>query len=213
MQSTTAQAYYIKNCSDTEFVTCRAFNGTGYGWYFVNGAGSGLDEGLRLANCVSNVQTYPIYGSYSFVEITGGSFTSSIATASLSITGTSKHWKISNSEFGSTSGSAGGIASTAYDIQFTGCYFFLSSTIALNVSGTLVTISGCIFSDNTGPDISLDTASSGVVITGNILRSTTYADSIIEQTGGDYNLIVGNAAKKTIYTSGTHTVSQNNLSF
>ena len=214
---------YTNNCSDTTINSTVVQAGGGNGFWFT-GSNSPFNQGYRLTACSTNGQATGIYiDSCAYGVVSGCSFVNCAqsTTPSAGIAFAADHWKFTGCEFsvaGSGTYASGfpgftiGAASTGVNassrFSFTGCQFLLN-TFGIVVNGSKHVISGCLFSNNTNVDISLN-STAYVAITGNQCDSGTVAYSVFEN-GSSNTLVVGNVVRKQISLGGSGSTSASNI--
>lgn len=204
--------FQIDNCADTELIGCRAQNGPGAGFNIVGGAGA-FDEGIRMTSCSTNGQFYGVVisgqewglaSACSFTTCDGGALITS---------GTASNWKFSACDF-ATAGTTPAVANvtlaaSASSFSFVGCQFVLG-TFGVVVSGADHTFTGNTFVANSNVDFYTIDAT-GLVVLGNIFRSTASSWSILETGASDSNVFVGNKAAKLVALAGAQSVALEHL--
>jgi Pectate lyase superfamily protein len=222
--STCYTGIYTSNCADTNMNDTMALNGGGNGFYFT-GTNSPFNEGYRLTGCSTNGQAVGIYiNGCDYGVVSACSFTTCAqsTTPSAGTAFASNHWKFVNCEFsvagtgtyasgfpGFTIGAASTGVSACTRFAFVGCQFLLN-TFGLVLNGTNHVVNGCLFSNNTNVDISLN-STAYVAITGNQCDSGTVGYSVFEN-GSSNTLVVGNVVRKQISLGGSGSTAASNIS-
>jgi hypothetical protein len=211
--SSVANGFYIDNCADTDIVSCKAQNGSSYGFY-INGGGGAFDEGCRLVACSTNGQVYGLgVNGQDWGDASGCSFTTASGGALIAATAT--NWKFSACECavaGGTPGAAGAlIGSACSGFSFSTCQFS-NNTYGANVDGTNHNFTGCYFLGNSNVDLYFNNAVR-CAASGNGLHSSTVAWSVLEAGTANYNNIVGNVGNGTFTTTGAQSAAASNVTY
>lgn len=209
-QSLVVDAFTLENCSIASLYNCTAMGGSGKGFNFIGGDVSAIDEGIKLFGCSTDGQALGMQMSaHDWGVMTACSFRN--ATTGTLVISNSSNWDIGSSEFYPSSAyPCANVDALSQFIGFNNCKF-ISGSYGVNNGGTLVTISGCRFKNNSNVDIFVTGTKS--VVTGSTLLSTTFANSIVESGSANSNLYVGNILVSNVVTLGTNSVSVNNLKY
>ncbi len=206
--SEVVDAIYIDQCADTDILSAKLQNGSGYGVYINGGAGA-FDEGVRLVSVSTNGQAFGLgINGQDWGCATACSFSTCLSGGLVMVGST--NWKFSACEFAPAAGalnSAASISDTCSDIVFSGCHFILGS-FGIALRGNRNTVVGCSFKANSNTDIFINSFNS--VISGNVCDSPNAA-SIIETATANYNLINGNISNGAQTKNGANSVLVNEI--
>lgn len=210
----TSQCYtgiYFDICADTILSDSQFQLGTGYGIY-IGGTAGAFDEGYSIASCTSNGQGagFGIAGQ-DWGEMVGCSWTTCALGGGIMTSST--NWSLG----GTTCAPAAAIPAlsidaTCADIDILGGKYN-SANYGIQNFGQGVGIIGSQFKANTSNDVLLSGASAKYCQVALIRSSSAIVNSILEQSGADYNSFIGNVTKGAISSSLVNSVSTGNIDY
>lgn len=203
----------IEMCADTDITNCKVQNGTGNGFYLVGDGTvpSNTDEGIRITSCSTNGQTIGLSANgVDWAKVHGSSFTTCSSGPLIALG--CDNWTLVGSEF-----SEAGTPTTSGIITDSDCFNWgiIGNYIALNnwgiaLDGSYHIVTSNIFQSNVSSDIAIQAAATHCIINNNICRSEV-TTSINEDTGGNYNQMSHNTTYGATVTTGTFSVSIDNM--
>lgn len=201
--------FWFNNCADVSGSALSAQNGSGYGFYISGGAGA-FDEGIKLANCSTNGQTFGIgISGQDWGQLVNCSFTT-CAGGPISIDN-STNWRISNTDIAAAAPVTGlTITATCMNIQVSDCYIALNN-IGIQVLGSRHTIANNIFQSQTNTDVNI--TGNYMSVQGNVCESTGVPFSIVEQSPSNYNSFVGNVTNGSLVIVGANSAQAGNVAY